>query len=203
MDNKILEIFIPGPAGRLEAKYYKSKKNERWVVYKDNIEASKITNSEACAYTNGTSISMKNLFFNVPARRNFLKSKGVETKHIIDEFHRVALTHPEIHFTMHHNKNLIFDLPSSNTRQRIVSIFGKKYNERLVPVEEETSITKISGFVLKPEFSKRTRGEQFLFINNRFIRNNSINHAIKVVFNSNRSVTGVLLPEDKYSGVSK
>jgi len=83
---------------------------------------------------------------------------------------------------MHHNKNLIFDLPSSNTRQRIVSIFGKKYNERLVPVEEETSITKISGFVLKPEFSKRTRGEQFLFINNRFIRNNSINHAIKVVF---------------------
>ena len=131
---------------------------------------------------NGTSISVKNIFFNVPARRNFLKSKGVETKHIIDEFHRVALTHPEIHFTMHHNNNVVFDLPITNTRQRIVSIFGKKYNERLVPVDEETSITKISGFVLKPEFSKRTRGEQFLFINNRFIRNNSINHAIKVVF---------------------
>ena len=160
----------------------KTKKTNSDIGHQIKIEASKITNSEACAYTNGTSISMKNLFFNVPARRNFLKSKGVETKHIIDEFHRVALTHPEIHFTMHHNKNLIFDLPSSNTRQRIVSIFGKKYNERLVPVEEETSITKISGFVLKPEFSKRTRGEQFLFINNRFIRNNSINHAIKVVF---------------------
>ena len=160
----------------------KTKQKNSDIGHQIKIEASKITNSEACAYTNGTSISMKNLFFNVPARRNFLKSKGVETKHIIDEFHRVALTHPEIHFTMHHNKNLIFDLPSSNTRQRIVSIFGKKYNERLVPVEEETSITKISGFVLKPEFSKRTRGEQFLFINNRFIRNNSINHAIKVVF---------------------
>ena len=131
--------------------------------------------SEPCAFSNGTSISMRNLFFNVPARRNFLKSKGVETKHIIDEFHRVALTHPEIHFTMHHNNNVVFDLPITNTRQRIVSIFGKKYNERLVPVDEETSITKISGFVLKPEFSKRTRGEQFLFINNRFIRNNSIN----------------------------
>ena len=160
----------------------KTKKTNCDIGHQIKIEASKITNSEPCAYTNGTSISMKNLFFNVPARRNFLKSKGVETKHIIDEFHRVALTHSEIHFTMHHNKNLIFDLPSSNTRQRIISIFGKKYNERLVPVEEETSITKISGFVLKPEFSKRTRGEQFLFINNRFIRNSSINHAIKVVF---------------------
>ena len=146
------------------------------------IEASKVVSSEPCAFSNGTSISMRNLFFNVPARRNFLKSKGVETKHIIDEFHRVAITHPEIHFTMHNNNNLIFDLPISNIRQRIISIFGKKYNERLVPVEEETSITKISGFVLKPEFSKKTRGEQFLFINNRFIRNNSISHAIKVVF---------------------
>ena len=160
----------------------KTKKKESDIGHQVKIEASKEVSSESCAFSNGTSISMRNLFFNVPARRNFLKSKGVETKHIIDEFHRVALTHPEIHFTMHHNNNLVFDLPISNTRQRIVSIFGKKYNERLVPVDEETSITKISGFVLKPEFSKRTRGEQFLFINNRFIRNNSISHAIKVVF---------------------
>lgn len=160
----------------------KTKRIKSDIGHQVKIEASKVVLSEPCAFSNGTSISMRNLFFNVPARRNFLKSKGVETKHIIDEFHRVALTHPEIHFTMHHNNNVVFDLPITNTRQRIVSIFGKKYNERLVPVDEETSITKISGFVLKPEFSKRTRGEQFLFINNRFIRNNSINHAVKVVF---------------------
>ena len=83
---------------------------------------------------------------------------------------------------MHHNESLIFDLPPTKRRQRIVGIFGKKYNERLVPVDECTSITSISGFVLKPEYSKRTRGEQFLFINNRYIKNNFINHAIKVVF---------------------
>ena len=90
-----------------------------------HIETSKITKSEPCAFNNGTSISMKNLFFNVPARRNFLKSKGVETKHIIDEFQRIALTHPEVHFTMHHNESLIFDLPITKRRQRIVAIFGK------------------------------------------------------------------------------
>lgn len=146
------------------------------------IEGSDITKNESIACSLGTSISMKNLFFNVPARRNFLKSNAVETKHIIDEFHRAAMAHPEVHFTMHHNDNLVFDLPKGNRRQRIVSIFGKKYNERLVPVEENTSISKISGFVLKPEFSKRTRGEQFIFINNRFIKSNSLNHAINFVF---------------------
>jgi len=160
----------------------KTKMKYNDIGHTVHIEASKITKSEPCAFNNGTSISMKNLFFNVPARRNFLKSKGVETKHIIDEFQRIALTHPEVHFTMHHNESLIFDLPITKRRQRIVAIFGKKYNERLVPVDEKTTITAISGFVLKPEFSKRTRGEQFLFINNRFIKNNSISHAIKVVF---------------------
>jgi len=160
----------------------KTKIKNKDIGHKVCIEASKIIKSEPCAFNIGTSISMRNLFFNVPARRNFLKSKGVETKHIIDEFQRIALTHPEVHFTMHHNESLIFDLPITNRRQRIVSVFGKKYNERLVPVEEKTTITTISGFVLKPEFSKRTRGEQFLFINNRFIKNNSISHAIKVVF---------------------
>jgi DNA mismatch repair protein MutL len=160
----------------------KTKKKSDEIGHQINIEASKIINSESCAYSMGTSISMRNLFYNVPARRNFLKSKGVETKHIIDEFQRIALTHPEIHFTMHHNESLLFDLPISKRRQRIVGVFGNKYKERLVPVEEKTSITTIEGFVLKPEFSKRTRGEQFLFINNRYIKNNSINHAIKVVF---------------------
>ena len=160
----------------------KTKNKENDIGHQVKIEASKIISSESCACNQGTNISMKNIFYNVPARRNFLKSKGVETRHIIDEFQRVALTHPEIHFIMHHNESLIFDLPPTKRRQRIVGIFGKKYNERLVPVDECTSITSISGFVLKPEYSKRTRGEQFLFINNRYIKNNFINHAIKVVF---------------------
>ena len=146
------------------------------------IEGSEIVKNESTACPIGTSISMKNLFFNLPARRNFLKSRNVETRHIIDEFHRIALSHPELHFTMHHDDNLIFDLPEGNRRQRIVSIFGKKYNERLVPIEEDTSLSKISGFILKPEFSKRTRGEQFLFINDRFIKSNSLNHAINFAF---------------------
>ena len=146
------------------------------------IEGSEIIKNESTACPIGTSISMKNLFFNLPARRNFLKSRNVETRHIIDEFHRIALSHPELHFTMHHDDNLIFDLPEGNRRQRIVSIFGKKYNERLVPIEEDTSLSKISGFILKPEFSKRTRGEQFLFINDRFIKSNSLNHAINFAF---------------------
>ena len=160
----------------------KTKKKEDDIGHQVKIEASKIISSESCACNQGTNISMKNLFYNVPARRNFLKSNGVETKHIIDEFQRVALSHPEIHFTMHHNKSLIFDLQATKRRQRIVGVFGKKYNERLVPVNEHTSITTINGYILKPEFSKRTRGEQFLFVNNRYIKNNSINHAIKVVF---------------------
>ena len=160
----------------------KTKKKEDDIGHQVKIEASKIISSESCACNQGTNISMKNLFYNVPARRNFLKSNGVETKHIIDEFQRVALSHPEIHFTMHHNKSLIFDLPAIKRRQRIVGVFGKKYNERLVPVNEHTSITTINGYILKPEFSKRTRGEQFLFVNNRYIKNNSINHAIKVVY---------------------
>ena len=160
----------------------KTKKKEDDIGHQVKIEASKIISSESCACNQGTNISMKNLFYNVPARRNFLKSNGVETKHIIDEFQRLALSHPEIHFTMHHNKSLIFDLQATKRRQRIVGVFGKKYNERLVPVNEHTSITTINGYILKPEFSKRTRGEQFLFVNNRYIKNNSINHAIKVVY---------------------
>jgi len=126
----------------------------------------------------GTTISVKNLFYNIPARRNFLKSNAVETRHIIDEFHRVALAHPKLAFTATHNDNLLFNLPASNARQRIVNIFGKKTNEKLVPVSEETDIVKVSGFVLKPEYSKKSRGEQFFFVNDRFIRSSYLHHAL-------------------------
>ena len=104
----------------------------------------------------GTSIAVKNLFFNIPARRNFLKSNTVELRHIIDEFHRVALAHPNIQFVMYHNGSEAFNLPESNYRQRIVNIFGAKTNEKLVPVKEETEVLKVSGFVGKPEYAKKT-----------------------------------------------
>jgi len=160
----------------------KTKTVNNDVGVKIIIEGSEIKNTEPVAVNKGTSFSMKNLFYNIPARRNFLKSNAVETKHIIDEFQRVALAHPEVQFSMYNNEHIVFDLPESNRRQRIVNLMGKKFNERLVPIDESTTISNISGFVLKPEFSKRTRGEQFLFVNNRFIKNSSINYAINQAF---------------------
>lgn len=141
-------------------------------------EGSKITTQEPAAIADGTSISVKNIFFNIPARRKFLKSNTVETRHIIDEFQRVALIHPEISFVLVNNDNEVYHLEAGTFRQRIVSIFGKNYNERLVPIEEDTDIVKITGFIGKPEFAKKTRGEQFFFVNNRFIKNSYLNHAI-------------------------
>lgn len=142
------------------------------------IEASEVKNQEPCQCTSGTSIAVKNLFFNVPARRNFLKSTTVEMRHILDEFQRVALAHPDIFFSLHHNNNEIFHLPSSNLRQRIVGIFGNNYNKKLVPVAEETDIMKLEGFIGKPEFAKKSRGEQFFFVNDRFIKSYYLNHAV-------------------------
>lgn len=146
------------------------------------IEGSKITYQEPCVTADGTSISMKNLFFNIPARRNFLKSDTVELRHILDEFHRVALAHPNIHFHFYNNGNELFNLPITNFRQRIVHLFGGKTNEKLVPIEEETPILKISGFVVKPEYIAKTKSLQFLMVNNRFVKNRYLNHAITVAY---------------------
>jgi len=146
------------------------------------IEGSEVVSQEVIVTPKGTSIAVKNLFFNIPARRNFLKSNTVETRHIIDEFHRVALAHPNIQFVMYHNGGEVFNLPESNYRQRIVNIFGAKTNEKLVPVNEETEVVKISGFVGKPEYAKKTRGEQYFFVNNRFIKSAYLNHAIGSAF---------------------
>lgn len=144
-----------------------------------HIEGSEVKSQEPLQCTEGTSIAVKNLFFNVPARRNFLKTNSVEVRHIIDEFQRVALSHPEIAFTFHNNDNEIFHLEKGTFRQRIMGIFGSNFNQKLVPVEEETNIVKISGFIGKPEFAKKTRGEQFFFVNKRFIKNAYLNHAIQ------------------------
>ena len=152
------------------------------------IEGSKLKSEEEVSTSNGTSVSVKNLFFNIPARRSFLKSDPVELKHIMDEFHRVAMAHPQINFSMHHNDNDLFDLRSETFRQRIIHIFGAKMNEKLVPVQEDTELLKILGFVGKPEFAKKSRREQFFFVNNRFIKSSYLNHAISSAFD------GLLLP---------
>ncbi|MFD0793178.1 DNA mismatch repair endonuclease MutL [Mucilaginibacter litoreus] len=155
------------------------------------IEGSEVVSQEACSAPYGTSISVKNLFYNTPARRNFLKSNPVEMRHIIDEFQRVALANPHIFLTLHHDGQEVYHLPSASLKQRIVHLFGNNYNQRLVPVEEDTTIIKLHGFVGKPEFARKTRGEQFFFVNNRFIKDAYLNHAVLTAFQE-------LLPEETY-----
>jgi DNA mismatch repair protein MutL len=146
------------------------------------IEGSKFMSQDVAVLPKGTSFSVKNLFFNIPARRNFLKSDIVELRHIIDEFQRVALAHHNIHFTLYHNGSELFNLPQSNLRQRIVNVFAGKTNEKLVPIKEVTDILSIQGFIGKPEFAKKNRGEQFFFVNDRFIKNGYLHHAIMSAF---------------------
>ena len=142
------------------------------------IEGTKVVNQFPEALPAGTSISVKNLFYNIPARRNFLKSNSVEMRHIIDEFQRIALANPEIFLSLHSDNNELFHLTPGTLKQRIVHLFGNNYNQKLVPVEEETSIINLTGFIGKPEYAKKTRGEQFFFVNKRFIRDPYLNHAV-------------------------
>ncbi|GAA4106498.1 DNA mismatch repair endonuclease MutL [Aquimarina addita] len=160
----------------------KTRQDADEVATEIKIEGSEVISQEACVAPKGTAICVKNLFYNIPARRNFLKSNTVELRHIIDEFHRVAMVHSDIKFDMYHNGSEVFSLPASNHRQRIVHIFGGKTNEKLVPVTEETDLVSIKGFVGKPEYAKRTRGEQFFFVNNRFIKSAYLNHAVSSAF---------------------
>lgn len=155
------------------------------------IEGGEVVSQEICQCAVGTNISVKNLFFNVPARRNFLKSNPVEVKHIIEEFLRVALIHPEVAMNLTNDQNEVYRLPKGTFRQRIVNIYGDKYNQRLVPVEETTDIVTVSGFVGKPEFARRTRGEQFFFVNDRFIKSPYLNHAVAKAYEE-------LLPSDQF-----
>lgn len=146
------------------------------------IKGSKVETQEPCSTPEGTNIQVRNLFYNVPARRKFLKADPTELKHIIDEFTRVALAHSDIHFSLHHNENELFHLPPTNLRQRIVGLLGKSSNKSLVPVEEVSDWIVIDGFVGKPESVRKTKGEQFIFVNNRFIRSNYLNHAIRSAY---------------------
>lgn len=155
------------------------------------IEGSRVKSQNPCPCPAGTSIMVKNLFFNVPARRNFLKSNTAEFRHIHDEFIRVALIYKDIKFTLHHNNNQVFQLLSSNRKKRIVDIFGDAYSERLIPIIHETQDVNIHGFVGKPEFARKTRGEQFFFVNGRFIKHPYLHHAVENAFME-------LLPKDSF-----
>ncbi len=146
------------------------------------IEGSEVKLQESTACEIGTSISVKNLFYNVPARRNFLKSNPVELRHIMDEFQRVALAHPEIEFSFYQNDLETYSLRADNLSQRIVDLFGKGYREQLISCKEETDFITIKGFIGKPEHSKKSRGEQFFFVNNRFIKSSYLNHAVMFAY---------------------
>ncbi len=156
-----------------------------------NTEGSKVIDQQAVQCPTGTNIAIKNLFFNVPARRNFLKSNQVETRHIIDEFIRVAMVYPSITFTFHHNDKAIFNLNNSNLKQRISALFGSQYSNRLVPLEVSSEKLKIYGFIGKPEYARKTRGEQFFFANNRFIKHPYLHHSVDAAFEE-------LLPKDAF-----
>ncbi|TDH23249.1 DNA mismatch repair endonuclease MutL [Segetibacter sp. 3557_3] len=146
------------------------------------IENSAVIRQEPCATQTGTIICMKNLFFNVPARRNFLKSNAAEMRHIVDEFIRVAMAFPEVFFSLTSNGQQVFHLEAGSLKQRLIQILGTHYNTRLVNVKEDTDYMNVYGFVGKPETAKKTRGDQYFFVNNRFIKSAYLNHAVMNAF---------------------
>lgn len=162
----------------------RSKRNEDELGTLIRIEGSEVKEQEFVQAPKGTSIAVKNLFFNVPARRKFLKSNPVEMKHIIEEFQRVALAHSEVQFALFHNEIEILNLPSGKLSKRIVDTLDKSYRDQLAKCEIETDIVKISGYIGKPQSAKRTKGDQYFFVNKRFIKSSYLNHAVVSAFES-------------------
>jgi len=169
----------------------KTKRAEDDAGISIEIENSIVKSQEPVAFPGGSSIAMKNLFFNVPARRNFLKSNAAELRHIVDEFIRVAMAFPEIFFSLSSNGQEVFHLEKGSLKQRIVQILGTAYSAKLVSVQEQTDYMNIFGFVGKPETAKKTRGDQYFFVNNRFIKSAYLNHAVMHAF-------GEMIPRDSY-----
>ncbi|MBM3414051.1 MAG: DNA mismatch repair endonuclease MutL [Bacteroidetes bacterium] len=155
------------------------------------VEHSAITREEPIGIVTGTSLAMKNLFFNIPARRNFLKSNAAEMRHIIEEFTRVAMAFPTIQFSLHANNQQLYQLEAGSLKQRIVQLLGSNYASKLVGVQEETDYLTIRGFVGKPDFARKTRGDQYFFVNNRFIKSSYLHHAVMNAFQA-------LLPADHF-----
>jgi DNA mismatch repair protein MutL len=143
-----------------------------------HIENSTVKSQEACQASQGTSLLVKNLFYNVPARRNFLKSNTAETRHIVDEFTRVAMAFPEISFRFTNNNTDVFNLEGGKLKQRIIGLLGQNLNSKLVPVDEPTDVVTVKGFIASPDMASKTRGNQYFFVNNRFIKSAYLNHAV-------------------------
>jgi len=160
----------------------KTKRAEDELGTLIKIDASVLKSQELIQCAKGTSITIRNLFYNIPARRNFLKSNPVEIRHILDEFQRISLANPSIKFSFIQNDQETYSLPTEKLGKRIVDLFGKSYREQLAACEEDTSYVSIKGYVGKPEHAKKTRGEQFFFVNNRFIKNSYLNHAVMTAY---------------------
>ena len=169
----------------------KTKREEDTVGTFILIEGSEVKKQESVSGNTGTSLSIKNLFYNIPARRNFLKSNPVETRHIIDEFLRVALANPEIGLSLYNNDSDVYLLQKGSLQKRIQDIFGYKSPEQILPADEQTTIIGIKGFIGKPENAKKTRGEQYFFVNKRFVKDAYLNHAVTSCYEN-------LLPKDQY-----
>jgi len=169
----------------------RTKKIEDEVGTFIHITGSEVITQEPVACGNGTSFQIKNLFYNVPARRKFLKGNTTELKHIISEIQRIAIPNPEIKFSLFHNNSPIYELPKANHRKRIVDLFGKAINQSLVQVDEETSLVKVFGYVGQPKFARKTMGEQFFFVNGRFIRHGYFHKAVMQAYQQ-------LLPSDSF-----
>ena len=157
----------------------KKPKNEGYFI---EMTGGKIINERELSLDKGTSIKVKNVFFNVPARRNFLKSDFVELRHIMNVFHNIAISHHEIEFSFINNDEEVFYLKKESIKKRIISVFGEKIREHLIPIKENTQIANLNGFILKPEFAKKSRSNQFIFVNNRPIKSQFINHSISSSF---------------------
>jgi DNA mismatch repair protein MutL len=162
----------------------KTKREEDELGTLIQIESSAVKKQEPIVFQRGSSVSVKNLFCNVPARRNFLKSNAVETKHLVEEFQRVALAYPKVAFSFYQNDMELFKLSSGKLSKRIVSVFGKQYRNKLIACQEKTPHIDIHGYIGKPEQAKKSRGDQYFFVNNRFIKSNYLGHAVTTAFES-------------------
>ncbi|MFD1316290.1 DNA mismatch repair endonuclease MutL [Namhaeicola litoreus] len=160
----------------------KTKQDNQEIGSQLVIHGGHVQSQEPIYTQKGTNIEVKNLFYNIPARRNFLKSNTIETRHIIDVFQRIALTYPHLSFSLTHNDQEIYNLKSANLKKRLVHVFGKQIDEKLIPINESTEIIKISGFVTKPSYAKKKRGEQFFFVNDRYIKSQYLDHAVHLAF---------------------
>jgi len=162
----------------------KTKKEDQEIGSQLVIHGGHVQSQEPTYTQKGTNVEVKNLFYNIPARRNFLKSNTIETRHIIDVFQRIALTYPKISFSLIHNDQEIYNLKSANLKKRLVHVFGKQIDEKLIPIDESTEILKIHGFVTKPSYAKKKRGEQFFFVNDRYIKSQYLDHAVHLAFDN-------------------